>query len=539
MGAPPSMLGWEAHRAMGVQVWLYALALFLVVDGAELRAEQPAGTATSQAASEIESLYQEIMAMPQLPNHHAAAQVPEDELIEVPVVSSASPVGAAKPTAAPQQATPQQATPQQATPQQAAPQQAATQQAATQQAATQQAAPQQAATQQAAPQPAMQQTLQEQKQKAQKATAAKKLHQAQDFNQLVKNVNAILGNAMLRMKRDRKLFQKAQSDADQKKNSIAEAAEQAKQEAKGDETRIAAIETHVSLAQQENAKALIAFATKFRHTATHTFWKSYNKAKKLKAQLSELYDSITSHVGRAVNAMRRKRGPLENGYFKNLKAYFKVRYGGCGKESKQNCARTKKTAKNKMKAARAALLSFKTNLRTAHRHGKKLHHRLHSAIAKLHFVFKQAREEERKSEAAFHAGFDAQYSARKTVSLTALKQVKQRLEEHSRVQPQPNTKSLSTSDAVSTAATAFVRQAAKVIKKQKVETSPRSSGVATSAAQRVVPTSRKVEKKAVEINAEKKVVNLLKKVVKQATTTVLKQQPEEEKTEQEVPPKLT
>merc|ERR1712196_274662 len=98
-------------------------------------------------------------------------------------------------------------------------QQAATQQAAPQQAAPQQAAPQQAATpQQAAPQPAMQQTLQEQKQKAQKATAAKKLHQAQDFNQLVKNVNAILGNAMLRMKRDRKLFQKAQSDADQKKN---------------------------------------------------------------------------------------------------------------------------------------------------------------------------------------------------------------------------------------------------------------------------------------------------------------------------------
>jgi len=393
---------------------------------------------------------------------------------------------------------------------------------------------QQVQPQEAAPQP----TPQEQQQKAQKATAAKKMHQAQDFNKLVKNVNTILDSAILQMKRDRKLFRKAQSDEDQKEHHIAEAAEQAKQEAKDDATRIAAIETHVSLAQQENAKVMIQFAAKFRRMATRKFWKRYNKAKKLKSQLSELYDSITSHVGRAVQSMRRKRQPLEKGYDKDLRSYYKVRYTRCTKSAKASCTKVRKTAKTKMKAAYADLLSFKTNLKTAHRHGKRLRRRLHSAIQKLHFVFKQARQEQRKGTAAFHAGFDARYSARKTISLTALKKVKQRMEKQKEVQPQGKAESPAkhvSNDAMTSAAKAIVTQAAKAIAKEKVERAGPKSAVAAKTEQPVAASSMKKESK-VEITAEKQVVSLLKKVVKQATTTILKQQAAP--ATEEVPPKV-
>merc|ERR1719324_511081 len=185
---------------------------------------------------------------------------------------------------------------------------------------------------------------------------------------------------------------------------------------------IDAINTHVAIAKKENAKAFITFAKKFRKTAKKSFWESYNKAKQKKATLRGLYDKITHHVGRAVKAMRKKQAPLEDEYLSKLKAFYKARYG-CNAKDKSECSKTKKKAKAAMKKAHANMLGFKSNYKTAHHHGKKLRRRLKQSMHKLRFVFKQAREEMRKSQALFHAGFDERYTARKSISLTALKDV--------------------------------------------------------------------------------------------------------------------
>jgi len=377
---------------------------------------------------------------------------------------------------------------------------------------------------------------------AQKQAGEKKVHQAQDFNTLVNQVNTVLDGAITQLKTDRKLFQKTAAGGKDRLSSITEKAQQAKLEAKGNHVLINAINTHVAIAKKENAKVFLAFATKFRHSAEKSFWKSYNEAKEKKATLLGLYDKITHHVGRAVKAMRKKWAPVEKKFLSTLKSYYKVRYG-CGSKSEKEhkaCATTKKEAKAKMKASHASFLEFKSNYKTAHHHGKKLRRSLKQAIHKLRFVFKQSRQEVRKSQDLFHAGFNQRYNARKSISLSALKEVHKQLQLREQAQhKKQNIKASATTSkqaqaehAVNNAAKAMVTQAAKAIMKAKQKTkSSRVNALATSEklapsaprkrAHSGVSDAKKVRKKvkaaldkAVEKKAEKKAVLLLKNVVK-------------------------
>merc|ERR1711935_1127318 len=109
---------------------------------------------------------------------------------------------------------------------------------------------------------------------------------------------------------------------------------------------------------------------------------------------------------------------------KTLKAYYKAKYGCEAKSDKKPCTAKSKAAKAEMKKAHTVLTEFKSNLKTAHHHGKKLRKRLKQALKKLHFVFKEARGEVRKSLQEFHAGYDVHYSALQTISMTAIKKAK-------------------------------------------------------------------------------------------------------------------
>merc|ERR1711959_1691 len=375
------------------------LMLVVIVDGAEYHNLGSVEPFSVQAETEIERLYHDLVLSP------TGSMAPSEELFVVPSGYQTMPPpvlelnteGADVTSKKVAQAVIQKVVPSTAQPQLQAPQQA-------------QPPPQvQGQVQRQQPQPT--------KEDLQKAEADKKVHQAQNFNKLVKETDTLLDDAMIQMKKDRKMFRHAIKDGTDKRHKVKDKAAQAKTEAKGHETQIAAIETHVSIAEKENAKAFIAFAKKFRHTASHTFYKKYNKARRLQSELQDLYHTITAHVGSAITSLEKKEPSEDDKYTKQLKAYYRIKYG-CS--DKSGCTEKKK-AKADKKKAHAALLEFKDTLKTAHRHGKKLRRRLHQALDKLHFVFKEARSEIRKSLQEFHAGYDVHYSARQTISMTAIK----------------------------------------------------------------------------------------------------------------------
>lgn len=248
---------------------------------------------------------------------------------------------------------------------------------------------------------------------------------AKRFKQLVKEVNSILDGAMLKLKKDKKLFHRAATDGRSKKSTVTNKAASAKQDAKGDATRIEAIETHMQLAVKDNAKVFIKFATKFRKSAKRAFWKSYNTADTRQSKLNDLYHEITTHVAHAVRAMRSHGHKLNSKYVQTIKAFYKAKYSCVAnkkdKKKQAACAKVTQEKKAKTKSAHKALLNFQKNMQTAHHHGRKLRKRLKHALKKLHFVFKKARHTFRRISNSFHVGYRVHYEAMVAVSKRALR----------------------------------------------------------------------------------------------------------------------
>lgn len=325
---------------------------------------------------------------------------------------------------APQQQA-QQAQQQQAQ-QQAPRQQAQQQQASQQQQAPQQQAPRQAPQQQQAPQQHAQQQQAQQPQQQQQQPATK-VSKAQEFNDLVTEVNTLLDDAMLKLKKDKELFKKSSSDASAKQSELKEQANSAKQDAAGNSLQINAIETNMQLASKEGAKAFVTFAETFRKSAENKFLKSYSDAESRQSKLGELYEDITSHVADAVKKMESTGTKMQKQYLDTVKAFYKIHYKlkySCGNEKDNKsviaCNAPAKHAKKSMKEAKTKLADFTDNLHTAHHHGRKLRKRLKHALHKLQYVFQKARKALRHTKEGFHAGFDMHYSAQKAVSQGAL-----------------------------------------------------------------------------------------------------------------------
>jgi len=254
---------------------------------------------------------------------------------------------------------------------------------------------------------------------------ASSIDKAKHFKQLVKEVNTILDDTILKLKKDRKLFRKAAADGRTKTSAVASEASSAKHDAKGNEMAIEAIETHVTLAAKDGAQAFIKFAANFRKRAKRAFWKSYNKADEDESKLSDLYHEITGHVGHAIKAMRKHGVDLNTIFLSSLKNFYKFNYecklAKSKNKSEKTCEKTTQAKKTKMKVAQTALLSFQDNLKTAHHHGRKLRKRLKRALRKLHFVFKKARHAFRHTDHHFQAGYNLHYQAMRTISQRAVK----------------------------------------------------------------------------------------------------------------------
>lgn len=381
-----------------------------------------------------------------------------------------------------------------------------------------------------------------------------KLDQAKQFNLLVKNINSILDDAMLKLKDDNHLYKRAVADRHAKQSDIKEKASSAKEDASGDAAQIEAIDTHVALAAKASAKAFIEFSSGFRESAKEAFWSSYNDAEARQAKLEELYDSITSHVAHAVNAMQAQGVQLNDKYLDSAKAYYKAKYKaryGCEKAADQDAAAKKAcqeephTAKDDMKKAHDVLSHFQENLETAHHHGKKLKKGLKEAMDKLHYVFQKARHDFRHTEAEFHAGFDMHYNAQKAVSTHALKKLEEEEKKQDKEQKREKADASAEIDAkdpeedadddrsaetpeeqaadtkAEMKAVNVVTKAAKAILKQTSKSHRAQGMIATRSRLRGTPHGAAVQKtkakdKQAEKTAEKKAVSIVKNAIMRA-----------------------
>jgi len=329
---------------------------------------------------------------------------------------------------------------------------------------------------------------------AEKKKISQKLDLAKHFNQLVKEVDSLLETGMQKLKRDRNIFRKAVADGKKKQHRLRRKMGRARRHAKGDHTKIEAIETHMALAKKAGARAFLKFVESFRHGAGTQFWETYKDAKRKRYELVKTYHKIRRHVNHACKKMYSNGATLHKTYMTKLKGYWKAKYACKEKIPKgTTLVAMKHAAKLGMKKARSALQHFKKMQHRARRHAKHLKEGLKHAISKLHFVFMKARGMYRHIAKEFVPTLGTQVLAKKSVSHQPLK----KLQAKQKKKKKNNNK-----------------RAIKVVQKRKALKAPKAVAVVQTAEKTRAPKSP-VEKSAAVKSAEIKAVKIVKRAILQ------------------------
>jgi len=331
--------------------------------------------------------------------------------------------------------------------------------------------------------------------KAEKKKISQKLDLAKHFNQLVKEVDSLLETGMQKLKRDRNIFRKAVADGKKKQHRLRRKMGRARRHAKGDHTKIEAIETHMALAKKAGARAFLKFVESFRHGAGTQFWVKYKDAKKKRYDLVKTYHKIRRHVNHACKKMYSNGAALHKTYMTKLKGYWKAKYACKEKIPKgTTLVAIKHTAKLDMKKARSALQHFKKMQHKARRHAKHLKEGLKHAIGKLHFVFMKARGMYRHIAKEFVPTLGTQVLAKKSVSHQPL----QKLQAKKQNDKKKNK----------------AKRTMKVVQKRKVLKAPKAVAVVQTA-DKTRTAKSPVEKSAAVKSAEIKAVKIVKRAILQ------------------------